>query len=87
MESNLEDKIDALIIPKGIFSGAQGREAWSIKNRLWHGNPTDYFSAVIKLIQEAPLEECLTSPSEFIREYRRWYENKQKDNLLDRWSV
>ena len=46
---------------------------------------------VNNLIKKADLTECLTSPSEYIREYRKWYEankdrkwyeaNKKKSNV------
>jgi len=29
------------------------------------------------MIEQAPLIDCLTSPSEYIREYRKWYEENK----------
>jgi len=56
----------------------------------WIGEPYMYYSGVNtmeedkaamtkihELIQKAPLELCLASPSEYIREYRQWYDNKK----------
>jgi hypothetical protein len=30
------------------------------------------------LIRKAPLAECLTSPSEYVREYRKWWEERRR---------
>lgn len=58
----------------------------SIKEWRWDGRPESSTSiswgfAVADVQQEveymiivAPLEECLTSPAEYIREYRKWVE-------------
>ena len=34
---------------------------------------------VHRMIEDADLTECLTSPCEYIREYRRWYESGRQD--------
>ena len=55
---------------------------------LWHwrdgfGDHNGHSLALRKihlLIQRATLVECLTSPSEYIRGYRKWWEDKEIRN-------
>ena len=44
-------------------------KAWS-----WPGYPCSTAKRVNRLIEDAPLEIALLSPSEYVREYRKWYE-------------
>jgi len=52
--------------PEGTLEGFQKR-----------GLVADIFSIVHLLIRQAPLVDCLTSPSEYIREYKIWYERSK----------
>jgi len=55
-----------------------------IEEWWWNGIPFSHSDAfpsdlkaakmVEKIIMDASLVECLTSPSAYIREYRKWYE-------------
>ena len=41
------------------------------------GALVDMFSIIHLLIRQTSLVECLTSPSEYIREYRMWWERNK----------
>ena len=50
-----------------------------IKFWRWYGKPYKNFHELHSLIEQASLVECLTSPSEYVREYRKWYESRKLD--------
>lgn len=45
-----------------MIDGHEGKSVWT---------------KVDKIIEDSTLEECLTSPSEYIRECKKWFENKE----------
>ena len=75
----LEEEID-----KHLFSMDEGEAIYSILHWAWNGLPfafeyvkdKDIMTQIHELIQKTPLELCLTSPSEYVREYRKWYMEK-----------
>ena len=83
---NLEDQIDQAF--------KYFREGRSINILGWCGSPYTSIEYTItpskkrsrfiivhlhKRIENADLAECLTSPSEYIRKYREWYELRKLD--------
>ena len=69
----LEEQIDKIV--NGYYSSViKWRWDWrsTSANSHWHKHLNDAH----RLIEEADLTECLTSPSEYIREYRKLYENE-----------
>ena len=60
----------------------------SIEDWKWKGEPHSLYWTinplieealrVERLIQEASLVLCLTSPSQYIREYRKWFERNKE---------
>lgn len=42
----------------------------------------DFVKQIHKLIEDAPLMECISSPSEYIREYRKLYERSKNENSI-----
>lgn len=40
-----------------------------------------YFKQVNAIIEQADLAECLTSPHQYIREYRKYYENSLRRKI------
>ena len=78
MNQTLEQRIDYVI----DSMNEETYNSW-IPIVEWNGNrnfnsEAKYSNLTLKrideLIQNATLAECLTSPSEYIREYRKWYE-------------
>mgnify|MGYP001548531593 CR=1 FL=1 len=75
----LEEQINMIL----AFSNAA-----DIEDQKWRGRPMDGLMGIPIMneqqrvqmhdfIERAPLEVCLTSPSEYIREYRKWYEENR----------
>ena len=67
------EKINTVLSELGILL--------EIKDLTWKGLPYRTANeskfgvrAIHKIIEQADLAECLTSPHEYIREYRKWYE-------------
>ena len=87
MSSTLEEQIDQVIDDFQPWRRGNTRDGW-LPISEWSGirnfdSEAHSGSLVVKkinfLVVEATLAECLTSPSEYIREYRKWYEaNKKK---------
>ncbi len=44
----------------------------TIERRLLGEDETPVISRVHRLIRQAPMAECLSSPYEYIREYKQW---------------
>jgi len=74
--ATLEDKIDSM-------TSAINGDYSSVVHWRWSHPGTAYpyllWDALKRIIEEASLAECLTSPSHYIREYRKWYEENKID--------
>jgi hypothetical protein len=62
-------------------------QPFSIEDWTWSGKPlaghaTPLCEQINALIKDHPLEMCLTSPSEYIRECKKWYESQKKGPIL-----
>ena len=75
----LEEQINEILAKKGPFTVQIEVWSWdSGRHRKITIDSTDeYWPEVNQLIRNASLAECLTSPSEYIREYRKAYEKKE----------
>ena len=78
-EISLEEQINEILAKKGPFTIQIEVWLWDdVRHRNITVDSTDeYWPEVNQLIRSAPLAECLTSPSEYIREYRKAYEKKE----------
>ena len=87
MSSTLEEQIDKIV--NGYYSPVStwvGARTWTTTQDYRRANSrTDKtkLNKALLLIEEADLTECLTSPSKYIREYRKLYENEVRLKELD----
>lgn len=58
-------------------------EVLHIRNWRWIGGPslTRYALNANYIIDVSPLEECLTSPSQYIRECKRYFDSHERVNI------
>lgn len=74
---NLEHKIDEIINEYNLACEEDGDgfrvkdiRSWVFSKTNYHTGPTE--ARILILIQQESLEQCLTSPSKFIRDYKVW---------------
>ena len=77
MSETLEKQINKQFFVLGSISDWPGQPASSMMIPLRTDRYYCLWERIEKLIIQAPLEIALTSPSEYIREYRMWYEEQK----------
>lgn len=93
MSETIEQKLELIVKRFNKRRGAMGlsTSGYGVPSSFWLSSEerleeilkniaqidVDYQRAMRLLVQEASYAECLTSPIEWVREYKKWYENNK----------
>ena len=75
LEDQIDEMIEDFVGDEQPWLGRSDIRSW-FPHEINFNHKSPLFMNIHSLIQEATLTECLTSPSEYIREYRKWWEAK-----------